>query len=94
MKESAYVGTESELNLAEPEALCCDGGATSSLSSSLPNCSKVTEHVALIQTAQCGTVMLTTHVCLKTYYVRDRTGDIRSITTKTYIVNGLNLKQA
>ena len=42
-----------------------------------------------IQTAQGGTVMLTTHVCLKTYYVRDQTGEIRSITTKTYIVNGL-----
>ena len=28
LKESAYVGRESELNSAEPEALCCDGGAT------------------------------------------------------------------
>ena len=30
-EESAYVGRESD-DLSEPEALCCDGGATSSLS--------------------------------------------------------------
>ena len=59
------------------------------MSSSFLNCSEVTERVVPIQTAQGGTVMLTTHVCLKTYYVRYRTGEIRSITTKTYIVDGL-----
>ena len=30
-EECAFVGQESELDQAEPEALCCDGGATSSL---------------------------------------------------------------
>jgi hypothetical protein len=69
------------------------GGATSSLSSSLMNCSDVRERVVPIQTAQGGTVMLTTHVFLKTYFVRDRTGDLRPITTKTYIVRNLNLKR-
>ena len=88
-KECAFVGRESELAKAEPEALCCDGGATSSLSSSFLNCSEVTERVVPIQTAQGGTVMLTTHVCLKTYFVRDRTGELRPITTKTYIVKNL-----
>ncbi len=66
-KECAF-GRESELAQAEPEALCCDGRATSSLSSSFLNCSDVTERVVLIQTAQGGTVKLTTHVCLKTYF--------------------------
>jgi len=33
--------------------------------------------------------MTTTHVCLKTYYARDRTGELRPITTKTYIVKDL-----
>jgi hypothetical protein len=50
------------------------------------NCSGETERVVPIQTAQGGTVILTTHVCLKKYYVRDRTGELRPITTKTYIV--------
>ena len=33
--------------------------------------------------------MYTTHVCIKTYFVRDRTGELRPITTKTYIVKNL-----
>ncbi len=53
------------------------------------NCSDVQERVVAIQTAQGGTVMLTSHVCLKTYFVRDRTGELRPITTKTYIVKNL-----
>ena len=53
------------------------------------NCSDVRERVVPIQTAQGGTVMLTTHVCLKTYFVRDRTCELRPITTKTYIVKNL-----
>jgi hypothetical protein len=73
----------------DAEALICDGGGTSSLSSSLLNCTDVTERVIVIQTAQGGATMVTTHVCFKTYYVRDRTGKIRPITTKTYIVKTL-----
>ena len=30
-------------------------------------------------------VMETTHMCMKTYYVRTRTGEIRPITTKAFI---------
>jgi hypothetical protein len=41
----------------------------------------VTERVVPIQTAQGGIVMLTAHVCLQTYFVRDRTGELRPITT-------------
>jgi hypothetical protein len=33
--------------------------------------------------------MTTTHVCFKTYYARDWTGELRPITTKTYIVKNL-----
>ncbi len=62
VKECAYIGRESEIDSAEPEALCCDGGATSSLSSSLMNCSDVRERVVPIQTAQGGSVMLTTRL--------------------------------
>ena len=34
-------------------------------------------------------MVTTTHVCLKTYYVRDRTGELRPIKTKTCIVQNL-----
>jgi hypothetical protein len=53
------------------------------------NCSEVRERVVPIKTAQGCTVVLTTHVCLKTYFVRDRRGELRPITTKTYIVKNL-----
>ncbi len=33
--------------------------------------------------------MSTTHRCLKTYYVRDRLGDIRPIVVKAYVIPGL-----
>ena len=33
--------------------------------------------------------MTITHVCLKTYYVRDLTGELRPNTSKTYIVKNL-----
>jgi hypothetical protein len=92
-KEYAFVGRESELNSAEPEALCYDGGATSSLSSSFWNCTDIKERVVPIQTAQGGTVMMTSHVCLKTCFVRDRTGELRPFTTKTYIEVVKNLKR-
>jgi hypothetical protein len=59
------------------------------LSSSFLNCTEITEHAVAIDTAQDRTVMMTTHVCLEAYYVRDRTGELRPITTKTFIVNKL-----
>jgi hypothetical protein len=39
------------------------------------------------QTAKSGTVMLTTYVGLKTFYVRDRTGELRPITTTKHILS-------
>ncbi len=53
------------------------------------NCTEITERAVAINTAQDGTVMVTLPVCLKTYYVRDQTGELRPITTKTFIVNKL-----
>ncbi len=62
------------------------------MSSSFLNCTDITERAVPIHTAEGSTVMTTTHVCLKTYYARDRTRELRPITTKTYILK--NLKHA
>ena len=53
------------------------------------NCTLVKQKVVEIQTAHGGTQMNTTHRCLKTYYVRDRLGEIRPIVVKAYVVPGL-----
>ena len=42
-----------------------------------------------IQTAHGATIMRTTHLCHKTYFVKDRLGEIRPIIVKAYVVPGL-----
>ncbi len=73
------------------DALICDGGATSTLTKLLENCTLVKQKVVEIQTAHGGTQMNTTHRCLKMYYVRDRLGEIRPTVIKAYVVPGPNM---
>jgi hypothetical protein len=71
------------------DALIYDGGATSTLTKSLENCTLVKQKVVEIQTAHGGTQMSTTHHCIKTYYFHDRLGEFRPIVVKAYVVPGL-----
>ena len=85
--ESAFVSTRI---LADMEnALICDGGATSTMTKSLENCTPVQQKVVDIQPVHGSTQMSTTHHGLKTYYVRDRLGEIRPNIVKAYVVPGL-----
>ena len=76
--EFAAVGSESDLN-NDPESklIICDGGCTTTLTSSFENCADCLPRIAKIKTAEGGMVMETTHMCMKTYYVRTRTGEPR-----------------
>ncbi len=69
----------------------CDGGATCTLTKTLENCTQGKPKVVEIQTAQGVTIMSTTHLGLKTYYVlsRDRLGENRPIVVKAYVAPGL-----
>ncbi len=71
------------------DALICDGGATCTLTKTLENRTQCKPKVVEIQTAQGATIMSTTHLCLKTYYVVDLLGEIRPIVVKAYVVPGL-----
>ncbi len=84
---SAFVSTRTISEMED--ALICDGGATCTLTRTLENCTQCKLKVVEIQTAQGATIMSTTHLCLKTYYVRDRLGEIRPIVVKAYVVPGL-----
>jgi hypothetical protein len=86
--EFAFLGEEFTFT-EEIKPVICDGGATSTLSSSFENCTDCQPKTVEIKTAEGGVVMTTTHVCMKTYYVKSRTGDIRPITTKAFIVPSL-----
>ena len=53
------------------------------------NCADCQPRITKIKTAEGGMVMETTHMCMKTYYVGTRTGEIRPITTKAFICSKL-----
>ena len=65
-----------------PKIIIYDRGCTTTLISSFENCSNCKPRITRIKTTQGGVVMETTHVCMKTYYVRTQTGGIYLITTK------------
>ncbi len=62
----------------EIKPVICNGGATSTLSS----LHRLSTQTVEIMTAEVGVIMVTTHVCMKTYYVKSRTGEIRPIVTR------------
>ena len=86
--EFAFMGMESDPTNETPYVIC-DGGATSTLSSSFENCIDCRPKQVKINLAEGGVAMVTTHEAMKTYYFRTRTGEIRGVTTKTYITPGL-----
>ncbi len=66
-------------------------GAISTLTKSFENCtpSQIRPKDVAIQTGGGATSTYTTHVCLKTDFVRDQTGFIRPNVVKAYIVPAL-----
>jgi hypothetical protein len=58
-----------------------DYGASITITGSLLNCVDVKEHKTLIETAMEGESIVATHACRKTYFVKNRVGDMVSITT-------------
>jgi hypothetical protein len=66
-----------------------DCGASITITGSLLNCVDVEEHKTIIETAKEGKSIIATHVCRKTYFVKNRVGDMVSITTSAIYVKGL-----
>ncbi len=89
INDEKFAGVSTSTIKCGDEALIVDGGATSTLTSSLENCTQIRPKVVAIQTAGGVTSIFTAHICLKTYFVRDRTGTIRPIVVKAYIVPAL-----
>jgi hypothetical protein len=75
----------------DDDMLIVDGGTTSTLTKSFENCTQIMirPKVVAIQTVGGSTCIYATHVCLKTYFVWARTGTIRPIIVKAYIVPAL-----
>jgi hypothetical protein len=65
--EFAFLGEEIT-STEEIKPVICDGGK---------NCTDCQPKTVEIKTVEGGVILTTTHVCMKTYYVKSRTGEIR-----------------
>jgi hypothetical protein len=61
--------------------LCADCGATVTITGSLANTTDVKEKTVVIEMAENGAEMRSTRTCMKTYYMKNRSGETVSITT-------------
>jgi hypothetical protein len=86
--EFAFIGMESDPT-EESTFIICDGGATTTLTSSFENCTDCKPRQVNINLAEGGVAMVTTHEVTKTYYLRTRTGEFHGLTTKAFVTPGL-----
>ena len=75
--------------IREKSVAVMDCGASQTITGSLINCKDVMEKVTIIETANGEENMTSTHVCTKTYFVRNRMGDLVTITVTALFVKGL-----
>jgi hypothetical protein len=65
-----------------------DCEASITITGSFLSCLDVKEHKTIIETAKKGESIVATHACRKTYFVKNRVGDMVSITTAAIYVKG------
>ena len=69
--------------------LCADCGASMTMTGSLANATDVEEKHVIVDMAESGTSMKATHTCMKTYFIKNRTGEVVSITTPALYVKNI-----
>ena len=79
----AYMAKAGEILSADDDKshLCADSGASATITSSLANTTDVKERTVVISTAEDGAAIRATHTCMKTYFMKNRSGETVSITT-------------
>ena len=80
---------ESTQVIKDKSALVMDCGASQTITGSLINTKDVKEKVTIIETADGDVSMKSTHTCIKTYFVRNRMGEVVTITIPALFVKGL-----
>ena len=73
----------------DKSVIVMDCGASTTMTGSLLNCADIVEKITTVETAKDGEGMTATHSCNKTYFVRNRVGEMVSITTPAIFVRGL-----
>ena len=87
--DSSSAGDNSLDHDQETQPLIVDCGATTTLTTTLMNMSNVSARVIDIQLAGKGSLLRSSHIGDKTYYVLDVTGSVRPITTRAFYVKEL-----
>ena len=80
---------QSPQSITDKSILVMDCGASQTITGSLLNCSDVHEKTTKIVTADGKESMILTHTCLKTYFVRNRTGAVVTIVVPSLFVKRL-----
>ena len=72
--------------------LCTDCGASMTITGSMANTtdSDVQVRSVIVDMAESGTSMNATHTCMKTYFVKNRTGEVVTITTPALYVKNVH----
>ena len=70
--------------------VCADCGASMTITGSLANATDVVEKAVIVDMAESGASMKATHTCMKTYFVKNRTGEIVTITTPALYVKNIH----
>ena len=77
-RAKAYVGREDgrETSLTEDKShLCADCGASMTITGSLANTADVVEKSVIMDMAESGKEMRSTHSCMKIYFIKNRSGE-------------------
>ena len=75
--------------IKDKSAIVMDCGAFSSVIGSLINTKNVIEKITKTETADGVDSMKATHLCLKSYFMRNRMGEVKPITVHSLYVSGL-----
>ncbi len=70
--------------------ICTDTGASICVTGSLENTTDVVQELVRVEMAENGTSMKATHVCMKTYFLKNRSGEVVSLTVPALYVKSVN----
>jgi hypothetical protein len=92
-RPKAYMAGPEDKNFRpdeEKSSLCTDTGAFICVTGSLENTTNVVEKSVRVEMAENGTSMKATHVCMKTYFLKNRSGEVVSLTVPALCVKSVN----
>ncbi len=90
-RPKAYMAGQEDIRPDEDKSnICTDTGASICVTGSLENTIDVVEKLVCVEMAENGTSMKATHVCMETYFLKHRSGEVVSLTVPALYVKSVN----